>query len=108
MPRTRRQQAAAAAHTKGMPPVSKKNQRKPKAVPKASVDVTPAVTAPPEKAHSTSKAFPISSLAAEKNQKGVTIDEPPETPLQYVAMLESLSKVGQPKQGNVCKSKYNY
>ena len=66
MPRTRRQQAAALVHTKEMPPVAKKNQPKP---PKASIGVTPAVTAPPEKAHPTSKAFPISSLDAEKNPK---------------------------------------
>ena len=104
MPLTRRQQAAAAAHTKEMPPVSKKNQPKPK----ASINVTPAVTAPPEKAHSTSKAFPISSLAAEKTQKRVTIDERAERPLQYVAMLESVSKEGLPKQGKACKGKCNY
>ena len=109
MPRTRRQQAAAAVHTKGMPPVSEQHQlAKPKATPKDHV--TPAVTtAPPKKAHSTSKASPLSSLAAEKKPKHVTIDESrDETPPQYVAMLKSLSGVGLPKQGNVCKGKYNY
>jgi hypothetical protein len=120
MPLTRRQQAAAAAHSKEMPPVSMKNQPKQKAAPKAApkaaakaapttafIDLTLDDTTPPEKAYCASKTFPITTLASEKNQKRVTIDEHPETPLGYVAMLESRSKVGEPKQGKVCKGKCN-
>jgi hypothetical protein len=141
MPRTRRQQAAAAAHTKEMPPVSKKNLPKskaaakaaakaapkavtkaaaaakavPKAAPKDCIDLTLADAPSPEKAHCASIAFPISSLDADKNQKRVTIKEHPhpdaafcnEKAMGYVAMLTSLTNVGLPKQGNVCKGKCN-